>query len=131
MIESYRLPAGSVSSHTPDLPVGPFNFTTLGPVDMVQGEGAEAVSSASAELARALGRSPTGEVSEASEEPASVETRNARRAPTPLDPTPTEIENHKLTGHAVFRSWCRHCVRGRGREAAHSSTERSKVLYLY
>ena len=91
---------------------------------MVQGEGVEAASSASAELARALGRNPTGEMSEANEELEPVETRDARRAPTPSDPTSAEVENHRLTGHAVFRSWCRHCVRGRGREAAHSSTER-------
>ena len=91
---------------------------------MVRGEDVQAASSASAELARALGRNPTGEMSEATEEPEPVETRDARRAPTPLDPTAAEVENHKLTGHAVFRSWCRHCVRGRGREAAHSSTAR-------
>ena len=93
-------------------------------MDMVQGEGVEAASSASAELARALGRNPRGEMSEANEELEPVETRDARRAPTPSDPTSAEVENHQLTGHAVFRSWCRHCVRGRGREAAHSSTAR-------
>ena len=39
----------------------------------------------------------------------------------PNDPTEQEVEDHKLTGHACFRSWCRHCVRGRRSEAAHSS----------
>lgn len=48
----------------------------------------------------------------------------ARRAPTPLDPIAADVENHRLTGQSVFISWCRHCVPGRGREAAHSSIER-------
>ena len=130
MIDSSRSLAGSVNSRTPGLPVRPHNYTNLNPIDGVGGEVdvtrpmAATASSASAELARALGRNPVGEVSEATEEPQSVETRDARCAPTPLDPTAAEIESHRLTGHAVFRSWCRHCVRGRGREAAHASTNR-------
>ena len=112
--------AGSDYSHTPGLPVRPNNSNLLFPIDVV---GGEATSSASAGLARALGRNFTGEMSDAIEEPESVETRDARRPPTPLDPTAVEVENHKLTGHAVFRSWCRHCVRGRGREAAHTQMQ--------
>ena len=53
-----------------------------------------------------------------------LETREVRRAPAPEDPSPTEVESHKLTGHAVFQSWCRHSVRGRGPEAAHTCTEK-------
>ena len=33
-------------------------------------------------------------------------------------PTRTEIEEHHLT-HLPFRSWCHHCVRGRGKELPH------------
>jgi hypothetical protein len=124
VIDSNQSPAGSVDSHTPGLPVRPTPFTTLYPIDGVLGEQADSTSTASSELARALGRNPTGEASDNTEVDEPVETRDARRAPTPLDPTTAEVENHKLTGHAVFRSWCRHCVRGRGREAAHSSIER-------
>ena len=94
------------------------------PLDGVPGEQADSTFSASSELARVLGRNPIGEPSDDAEVVGPVETRDARRAPTPLDPTTAEVENHKLTGHAVFRSWCRHCVRGRGREAPHSSIER-------
>ena len=30
---------------------------------------------------------------------------------------------HELTGHAVYRSWCRHCVSSKGRAHAYSSRE--------
>ena len=50
---------------------------------------------------------------------------SARAAPTLVDPNEAEKEVHRLQGHAVFRSWCRHCVRGRGCEAAHSSSSSS------
>jgi hypothetical protein len=33
---------------------------------------------------------------------------------TPSTPTAIEIQEHLLTGHAVYRSWCPHCVRGKG-----------------
>ena len=29
-------------------------------------------------------------------------------------PTQAEVEEHRLSGHAVYRSWCSSCVRGRG-----------------
>ena len=35
------------------------------------------------------------------------------------DPTPREIEDHVLTGHARFRSWCAACAEGRGRAEGH------------
>ena len=38
-----------------------------------------------------------------------------RRRNSPSDPTSREIEDHVLTGHASFRSWCAACVQGRGR----------------
>ena len=33
----------------------------------------------------------------------------------PLEPTKEEREEHEKT-HLPFRNWCRHCVRGRGKE---------------
>ena len=36
----------------------------------------------------------------------------------PKLPSPAEVEQHDLT-HVPYRNWCRHCVRGRGKEAAH------------
>ena len=41
--------------------------------------------------------------------------------------TKEERENHELT-HTPFRWWCRHCVRGRGRNKAHKSMVRRNEL---
>ena len=75
--------------------------------------------SASAELVVALGGQPRTEPLNM-EETEPTEARVPRRAVSPEDPTDAEVEAHKLSGHACFRSWCRHCVRGRGTEAPHS-----------
>ncbi|CAK0857324.1 unnamed protein product [Prorocentrum cordatum] len=40
-------------------------------------------------------------------------------------PTKEEIEQHNI-GHIPYRSWCRHCVMGRGRSAAHRMLEAEK-----
>ena len=37
---------------------------------------------------------------------------------SPLLPSKADVEHHELT-HCPYRSWCRHCVRGRGVEASH------------
>ena len=42
-----------------------------------------------------------------------------RVPPVPLTPTQAEQDEHHATGHAAFRSWCEHCVRGRGRVSPH------------
>ena len=39
-----------------------------------------------------------------------------------LKPTEAEVEEHNLT-HLPYRSWCRHCVRGRGKEMPHRKLE--------
>ena len=39
------------------------------------------------------------------------------------EPSARQISEHELTGHAVYRSWCRHCVASKGRAHAHSSRE--------
>ena len=39
------------------------------------------------------------------------EARHPTRAQTPYIPTIREREDHLLTGHAVFRSWCPECLR--------------------
>ena len=33
----------------------------------------------------------------------------------PAKPTQAEQVEHHATGHAAYRSWCEHCVKGRGR----------------
>ena len=41
----------------------------------------------------------------------------------PPEPSARQIAVHELTGHAVYRSWCRHCVASKSRVHAHSSRE--------
>ena len=43
--------------------------------------------------------------------------RRPVRKQDPKEPTKAEREEHEKT-HLPFRSWCRHCVRGRGKEEA-------------
>ena len=44
--------------------------------------------------------------------------RQTKKMQDPKMPSKTEIEEHNLT-HLPFRNWCRHCVRGRGKEMPH------------
>jgi len=48
----------------------------------------------------------------------STEKREVVKMADPREPTEEERREHNLT-HLPFRSWCPHCVRGRGREADH------------
>ena len=45
----------------------------------------------------------------------------------PPEPSARQIVEHELTGHAVYRSWCRHCVASKGRAHAHSSREEGEL----
>ena len=38
----------------------------------------------------------------------------------PKLPNEEEVREHYLSGHMPYRSWCHHCVRGRGRERDHT-----------
>ena len=44
--------------------------------------------------------------------------RSTVRMLDPRTPSPAEVAEHELT-HLPFRNWCRHCVKGRGKEAPH------------
>ena len=55
------------------------------------------------------------------------EVREPRRRNSPSDPTSKEIEDHVLTGHATFRSWCAACVQGRGRSERHQGDGRQEM----
>ena len=48
----------------------------------------------------------------------------------PPEPCARQIAEHELTGHAVYRSWCRHCVASKGRAHAHSSREEGELLEI-
>ena len=43
--------------------------------------------------------------------------REVVKLANPVEPSQAEKEEHEMT-HLPFRNWCRHCVRGRGKEAA-------------
>ena len=45
----------------------------------------------------------------------------------PPEPSARQIAEHEFTGHAVHRSWCRHCVASKGRGHAHSSREEREL----
>ena len=42
---------------------------------------------------------------------------------SPSDPTAAEVEEHESTGHVQYRTWCRHCVAGRGIGQQHRTRE--------
>ena len=45
----------------------------------------------------------------------------------PPEPSATQIAEHELTGHAVYRSWCRHCGASKGRAHADVSREEGEL----
>ena len=45
--------------------------------------------------------------------------RPPRPSTAPRRPSAEEVDSHRLTGHVVFRSWCRDCVQGRGMAGPH------------
>ena len=48
--------------------------------------------------------------------------RFMRKLHNPKLPSKAGVEAHNLN-HLPFRSWCRHCVRGRGQEESHRKAE--------
>ena len=57
-----------------------------------------------------------GGAPEAEEEP--EEAREVRAPPIPVTLSRAEVLQHRLKHHP-YRSWCPHCVRGKGREDKH------------
>ena len=49
--------------------------------------------------------------------------RKPRKLQDPKLPSPEEIRAHELT-HLPYRSWCIHCVRGKGKSMDHRKQER-------
>ena len=45
-------------------------------------------------------------------------------------PSQAEVDAHELT-HLPFRKWCRHCMRGRGKEMPHKKGATDKVSDLH
>ena len=53
--------------------------------------------------------------------------RKPTRTAEPTLPTEADVRDHEFT-HLPYRSWCRHCVRGRGKVLDHRKTERDPLL---
>jgi hypothetical protein len=62
-----------------------------------------------------VGGSGDGDEKENAEE---FGTRTTHKIQDPKEPNMEEVEEHNKT-HLPFISWCRHCVRGRGKKMAH------------
>ena len=54
--------------------------------------------------------------------------RKTKKMNDPKQPSKEEFEEHAKT-HLPFRSWCRHCVRGRGKEMAHYKAEEASGFH--
>ena len=52
--------------------------------------------------------------------------RNVLKMMNPRRPSQDEVDEHEIT-HIPFRSWCRHCVLGRGKEAPHKKMDGAAV----
>ena len=59
-----------------------------------------------------------GDAEQEPEQAAEDEGFAARALPAPPQPTPEMVASHNVS-HIPFRSWCSHCVRGRGRSFYH------------
>ena len=68
-----------------------------------------------------------GEGSEEEDEEEEFGKRIPQKKMDPKEPTPAERREHELT-HIPFRSWCRHCVRGRGKEEDCRKTDRAPEI---
>ena len=55
-------------------------------------------------------------------EDASGEARKVKKMADPKLPSAEEVREHQLT-HLPYRSWCKHCVRGRGQQQSHKTSQ--------
>ena len=56
--------------------------------------------------------------------------REVAKMNNPTMPSRAEVETHNLT-HLPYRSWCRHCVRGRGKELPHTKAARETEMHEF
>ena len=56
--------------------------------------------------------------------------RKARQLQDPKLPSEQDVKEHYANGHLPYRSWCHHCVRGRGRERDHRRRQEAEVQGL-
>ena len=60
--------------------------------------------------------------------PASPENVEESEPVAPTAPTAAVWEEHRASGHAVFRTWCRECCMGRGRMHQHRAGGRETAI---
>ena len=58
------------------------------------------------------------DIDEGAEEEAEHGSRTMKKVQDPREPSKEEREEHDKS-HLPYRSWCRHCVRGRGKQMPH------------
>ena len=76
-------------------------------------------------MVRALRPDESGEVragEDSSGEEVELGERKVVKMADPKKPSNEAIVEHDMT-HLPYRNWCKHCVRGRGKEMAHKKTE--------
>ena len=81
----------------------------------------------SAVVAQPLAGGGAGDVIVAEEMEAGPGSRKPKKMQDPKAPTQAEREEHELT-HLPYRSWCIHCVKGRGKDAPHLVAASDGVL---
>ena len=74
---------------------------------------------------RAVMGADNGEDDEGGEGGAQAGVRGPRKIADPRMPSQDEVDQHNLT-HLPYRSWCVHCVRGRGEATPHRRAERDE-----
>ena len=77
-------------------------------------------------MKQSIGNEQGGDLNPAEEEDrdeaqGSEEARKVKSPAVPILPSRQEVLDHRLT-HFPFRSWCPHCVRGKGRDDAHRAS---------
>ena len=65
------------------------------------------------------------DIDDLTDEAAEAGVRTPAKIADPVLPTQSEIDEHMKT-HLPYRSWCSHCVRGRGQAADHRQQEREE-----
>ena len=65
---------------------------------------------------------------EAQEEEADRGVRKPARMSDPREPSEEERTEHEMT-HLPYRSWCKHCVGGRGKDAPHKRQDAQGELH--
>ena len=68
-----------------------------------------------------------GEAQEEAREEEPEEVKEVTAPPVPTLPSIAEVLKHRLT-HRPYRSWCPHCVKGKGREDKHGQSSQKFIV---